>query len=45
MADAQGGAGSGQQAPEANDQVAAQVQGMGNSNQQGANQFQQSTSG
>jgi hypothetical protein len=45
MADAQGGAGVDQQAPQAGDQVAAQVQGMGNSNQQGANQYQQSTSG
>lgn len=46
MADAQGGGG-GQSgsAPQANDAMAAQVQGMGNSNSQGANQYQQSTQG
>jgi len=42
MADAQG-AGGGGQAPEAGDQIAAQVQGMGNSNPQGENQYQQQT--
>ena len=43
MADAQGtGGGGGEgQAPEAGDQIAAQVQGMGNSNPQGQNQYQQ----
>ena len=45
MADAQGGAGTDQQAPEAGNQVQSQVEGMGNSNQQGANQYQQSTAG
>jgi hypothetical protein len=43
MADAQGGGSGGP--PPANDAVSAQVQGMGNSNQQGANQYQQSTQG
>ena len=45
MADAQGtGGGDGAgQAPEAGDQIAAQVQGMGNSNPQGQNQYQQQT--
>ncbi len=46
MAEAQGGGGgSSGGAPQANDSVSAQVQGMGNSNSQGANQFQQSTQG
>ena len=43
MADAQGGGGEGGQVPEANNGVAAQVQGMGNSNPQGQNQYQQQT--
>ena len=41
MADAQGAGQGGGQAPEAGDQIAAQVQGMGNSNPQGQNQYQQ----
>ena len=47
MADAQGtGGGGGEgQAPEAGDQIAAQVQGMGNSNPQGENQYQQQQTG
>ena len=40
MADAQGGGGGGAPAPK--DGMASQVQGMGNSNPQGQNQFQQS---
>jgi hypothetical protein len=43
MADAQGTGGGGGQAPEAGDQVDAQVEGMGNSNPQGENQYQQQT--
>lgn len=43
MADAQGGGGGGGgSVPEAKDGVSSQVQGMGNSNSQGQNQFQQS---
>ena len=42
MSDAQGGGGGGGQVPEAKNGMASQVQGMGNSNPQGQNQFQQS---
>ena len=43
MADAQGGGGGGGEVPQANNQIDAQIQGMGNSNPQGQNQYQQQT--
>jgi hypothetical protein len=43
MADAQGGGGGGGEVPQANNQIDAQIQGMGNSNPQGENQYQQQT--
>jgi len=41
MADSQGGGGG--EVPQANNQIDAQIQGMGNSNPQGENQYQQQT--